>query len=274
LENHKRALEKLKAAKDPAKSKDKKPPQPPPDPMNSPYNGSAILYNAMIAPLIPYAIKGAIWYQGESNASRALQYRTLFPAMIKNWRDDWKQGDFPFLFVQLAPWNPNGNAKSWPELWESQLLTSLEVPRTGMAVITDVGDEFDIHPQEKETVGLRLSLAARGIAYGESIVYSGPIYESMTVDGEKVVLGFKHVGSGLVAQGGPLRGFTISGSDHKFHDAEATIEGDKVVVWSAAVKTPVAVRYGWSGFPKPSLNLWNKDGLPASPFRTDVPAKK
>ncbi len=228
------------------------------------------LYNAMIAPLVPYALRGAIWYQGESNASRAYEYRTLFSAMIEDWRSQWKQGDFPFLFVQLAPFmkiEPEPRESNWAELREAQLLTTSRVPKTGMVVITDVGEEDDIHPQQKAPVGERLAVAARAIAYGERIEYSGPIYLSMKIDGGRAVLSFKHTGRGLEARGGKLQGFAIAGPDNKFVSAEARIEGDKVVVESSQVKQPVAVRYGWANYPV--VNLWNKDGLPASPFRTD-----
>jgi sialate O-acetylesterase len=246
-----------------------RPPQPPANPAHDP-NIPASLHNGMIAPLIPYAIRGAIWYQGESNAGRAFQYRTLFPNMIRNWRDDWGEGDFPFLFVQLAPWQKivqEPQESAWAELREAQLLTSLHVPHTGMAVITDVGDEKDIHPRQKEPVGARLALAALGVAYDRPVAYSGPLYDSMTVEGDKAVLKFKHVGGGLTAKDGALRGFVIAGDDRKFTNAQAEIRGNEVVVWSPKVSRPVAVRYGWADYPLG--NLWNKDGLPASPFRTD-----
>ncbi len=244
------------------------PPSAPVFPRNA--NSPSVLYNAMIAPLIPYAIKGAIWYQGESNAGKAYAYRKLFPTMIQNWRDDWKQGDFPFLFVQLAPFmqivsEPQESA--WAELREAQLLTTLHCKNTGMAVITDAGDPKDIHPTKKEPVGARLALAARGIAYGQNIEYSGPVYDKMTVKDGKAVLHFTHVGKGLEAKDGPLQGFTIAGADHKFYNAKAEIQGDTVLVWCEKVTEPVAVRYGWANCPV--VNLWNKDGLPASPFRTD-----
>jgi sialate O-acetylesterase len=244
------------------------PPAPIP-PLKNP-NTPTALYNGMIAPLLPYAIRGAIWYQGESNAGRAYQYRTLFPAMIKNWRHDWKQGDFPFLLVQLAPWLPivkEPQESAWAELREAQLMTSLNLPNTAMAVITDVGDPVDIHPRKKEPVGARLALAARALAYNEKIVYSGPVYESMKVEGNKAILGFRHVGGGLTARGGKLTGFTICGPDHRFVNADAEIQGDKVIVTSPNVASPVAVRYGWANCPV--VNLENKEGLPASPFRTD-----
>src|SRR5205807_1044341 len=220
--------------------------------------------------LIPYGIRGAIWYQGESNAGHAYEYRTLLPAMIKNWRADWKQGDFPFLIVQLAPFmkiETEPKESQWAELREAQLLTSLNVPKTAVAVITDVGDEKDIHPRKKEPVGARLALAARALANGEDIEYSGPVYSDMKAEGSKISLRFTHQGGGLVAKDGALTGFTIAGSDRKFVNAEAEIQDDKLVVWSNHVAQPVAVRYGWANYP--TGNLWNKAGLPASPFRTD-----
>jgi sialate O-acetylesterase len=265
LAKHKEAVAKAKEeGKDPPR-----PPRRPVDPARNP-NQPCVLYNAMIHPLQPYAIKGAIWYQGESNAGRAYQYRTLFPAMIESWRTTWKQGNFPFLFVQLAPWKEivsEPQESDWAELREAQLLTSLHCKHTGMAVITDVGDPKDIHPRKKEPVGARLALAARAIAYGQKIEYSGPLYDKMTVKDGKAVLHFKHSGKGLEAKEGPLSGFTIAGPDKKFHNAKAEIQGDTVLVWCEAVTEPIAVRYGWANCPV--VNLWNKDGLPASPFRTD-----
>lgn len=227
------------------------------------------LYNGMIAPLIPYAIAGAIWYQGESNAGRAWQYRTLFPDMIKNWRHDW-DNNFPFMLVQLAPFmaiKDQPGDSSWAELREAQLLATKVLPKVGMAVITDVGDEKDIHPKKKEPVGARLALSARAIAYGAKVTYSGPLYKSMRVKEDKVVLSFEHAGKGLEARDGELKGFAIAGEDGKFVWAQAAIDGDKVIVSSSQVPKPVAVRYGWADYP--TGNLWNKDGLPASPFRTD-----
>ena len=252
------------------------------------------LYNGMIAPLIPYAIKGAIWYQGESNAGRAHEYRTLMADMISNWRHDWKQGDFTFLQVQLAPfkaYKPQPAESDWAELREAQVHVSKVLPKAGVAVITDVGDEKDIHPKKKEPVGARLALAARRIAYGENVAYSGPTYHSIKVKGGTAILSFDHVGSGLEARSvpprvgetnsrpwvaynadtghlvQPLLGFSVCGADHKFVWASARIEGDKVVVSNDEIAKPVAVRYGWADFPV--VNLWNLDGLPASPFRTD-----
>ena len=228
------------------------------------------LYNGMIAPLIPFTIKGAIWYQGESNAGRAWEYRKLFQEMIRNWRQDWDQGDFPFLLVQLAPFKAIKSGvddSDWAELREAQALATKEMKNVGMAVITDVGDEKDIHPKKKEPVGARLALAARAIAYDEKIVHSGPTYKGMDIRGNKIVLSFDHVGSGLEARGGELKGFSICGADRRFQWAKATIEGDKVIVTHYDIGEPIAVRYGWADYPV--VNLWNKDGLPASPFRTD-----
>jgi len=228
------------------------------------------LYNGMIAPIIPYAIKGAIWYQGESNADRAEQYRRLFPDMIRNWRRDWNQGDFPFIEVQLAPFKDiqtQPAESSWAELREAQVYTTKTLPNVGVAVITDVGEEKDIHPRKKEPVGYRLALAARAIAYKQRVEFSGPQYKSMRVNGDKAIVSFDHIGSGLVARDGELKGFAIAGEDRKFVWANAHIYGDTVVVTSPAISKPVAVRYGWADFPV--VNLWNKDGLPAVPFRTD-----
>ena len=238
----------------------------------------AELYNGMIAPLIPYAIKGAIWYQGESNASRAWQYRTLFPDLIRNWRQDWGQGDFTFLAVELAPWDRNKKRSleaitaapgdsEWAELREAQLLSTKVLPKVGLAVITDVGDKDDIHPTKKEPVGARLALRARGISYGEKIEHSGPLYRSMQLKGDKIILRFDQVDGGLEARGGRLRGFAICGEDRKFVWANAEIDNGKVVVSSPQVDKPVAVRYGWADYPV--VNLFNSAGLPASPFRTD-----
>jgi sialate O-acetylesterase len=265
-------LVKHKAAVAKAKEEGKPPPRAPRRPVEPDKNPNrpCVLYNAMIHPLQPFAIKGAIWYQGESNANRAYQYRTLFPAMIQSWRATWKQGEFPFLFVQLAPYMPivsEPQDSAWAELREAQLRTSLHCKNTGMAVITDVGDPKDIHPTRKAPVGGRLALAARALAYGQNIEYSGPVYEKMTVKDGKAVLHFTHAGKGLEAKDGPLHGFTLAGTDRKFHNAKAEIQGDTVLVWCDQVTEPVAVRYGWANCPV--VNLWNKDGLPASPFRTD-----
>jgi sialate O-acetylesterase len=219
-------------------------------------------YNGMICPLQPYAIKGVIWYQGESNFNRAGQYYTLFPLMIRDWRNAWGQGDFPFLFVQIAPYRDRS-----PEIREAQFFTSKTVKNTAMAVITDHGDANDIHPTHKQPVGYRLSLAARAIAYHEKIEYSGPVYEFMEVKDDRAILYFSHCGKGLTSKDGPLKGFVIAGADNNFVPAKAEIKGNTVIVGNPGVKEPVSVRYGFENVP--DINLFNKDGLPASPFRTD-----
>ena len=228
------------------------------------------LYNAMIAPLTPYAIRGAIWYQGENNAGRpdgGARYERLFRAMIEDWRDKWSVGDFPFLFVQLANYARVAETTSWPELREAQTGT-LGLAHTGMAVTIDIGNSQDIHPTNKQDVGHRLALAARAMTYGESdLVYSGPIYRQATHEPGKMRVWFEHVGGGLKADG-KLAGFTIAGPDGVFHPAEAKIDGKTVVVSSADVTEPLAVRYGWSADPH-EANLFNREGLPASPFRSD-----
>lgn len=229
------------------------------------------LYNAMIAPLLNYRIKGVVWYQGESNAGRPVEYRTLLPALIHDWRTNWKQGDFPFLIVQLPNFmeaKSEPSESNWALLRESQLKT-LSVPNTGMAVTIDIGEWNDVHPLDKKDVGDRLALAAQRVAYGdEHVVYSGPLYQSMKIDGNKIVLTFTNIGSGLIAKGGELKCFAIAGSDKKFVWGDAKIENDNVVVSRSTVLNPVAVRYGWADNPE-GANLCNKEGLPASPFRTD-----
>ena len=230
----------------------------------------ANLYNGMLLSAMPYAIRGAIWYQGESNAGRAYQYRSLFPTMIRNWRDDWKQGDFPFYFVQLANFRavkPDPGESTWAELREAQSMT-LKLPHTGQAVIIDIGAARNIHPKNKQDVGKRLALIALAKDYGQDVVYSGPTYKSKTVTDGKVVLSFDDLGGGLVARGGTLKGFAVAGTDRKFVWADAKIVGKTIVVSSPKVKQPVAVRYAWAD--NPVCNLYNKAGLPASPFRTDT----
>ena len=249
----------LKGYADQIKAAAEKPPEKGPGP-----NFPGALYNAMIAPVIPYGMKGVIWYQGESNAGQSKQYQTLFPAMIADWRTKWKLGDFPFLFVQIAPFKGQP-----PEIREAQFLTLAKSKNTAMAVTTDYGDANDIHPKKKEPVGNRLSLAARALAYGEKLVYSGPLYQEMKAAGDKAWISFSHLGGGLVAKDGDLKGFTIAGADGKFVPAKAEIKGDKVIVSAEGVTDPKAVRYGWENVP--DVNLFNEEGLPASPFRTDVP---
>lgn len=233
-----------------------------------------LLFNAMINPILPLSIKGAIWYQGESNAGRSYQYRKAFPLMITDWRNHWKQGDFPFYFVQLASYNANGGTSNsgsgWAELREAQAMT-LSLPNTGMAVTTDIGDPKDIHPRNKKDVGKRLAAVALNKTYGKNMVFSGPTYQSMKVEGNKAIISFTHIGSGLKAADkyGYLRGFEIAGADQKFYYAKAFIEGDKVVVHCDQVTAPVAVRFGWADDASDN-NLYNIEGFPASPFRTDA----
>ncbi|MGC8784903.1 MAG: sialate O-acetylesterase [Armatimonadota bacterium] len=272
LENYQKQLaawEKAAAqARAEGKPEPKKPDQPQ-DPRTNPWKPSG-LFNAMIAPIVPYALQGVIWYQGESNAGRAYEYRTLFPAMIQDWREAWAQGDFPFLFVQLANFmavKPEPGESAWAELREAQTM-ALALPKTGMAVAIDIGDANDIHPRNKQDVGKRLALNALAIAYGKKVVYSGPLYERMKREGNAIRLYFKHVNGGLTTPNGePLRGFAIAGADRRFVWAEARIEGNTVVVSSPQVPEPVAVRYAWAD--NPVCNLYNRAGLPASPFRTD-----
>ena len=239
----------------------------------------------MINPIIPFGIKGVIWYQGEDNADNeakgaGMEYRTLFPAMINSWRGLWKEGDFPFLFVQLANLADRPKAH-WAIVRESQLKT-LSLPSTGMAVTIDIGAIHNIHPPDKADVGHRLSLLARNIAYGENVICTGPLYDSMTAEGNQIRIHFKSasIGAGLTIGTPPrtdpkapplsttqLQGFTIAGEDQKWMEAQAAIDGTSVIVSNARISKPAAVRYAWGD--SPTCNLYNKDGLPASPFRTD-----
>jgi sialate O-acetylesterase len=241
-----------------------------PNPPGLNQNLPSVLYNGMLAPLLPYAIKGAIWYQGESNTGRAGEYRSLLTALIQSWRNDWHVGNFPFLIVQLAPYmaiDSDPRESGWAELREAQAQVAREVGNGGLAVITDVGDPKDIHPTQKKPVGERLALAARKVAYGEKIVASGPTLRSATALGGKIVVRFDNVGKGLRVQGERLTGFAIAGKDERFVNADAVLDGDRVVVSSASVPAPAYVRFGWANHPV--VNLWNADGLPAVPFRTD-----
>jgi sialate O-acetylesterase len=275
MKKYEEALAKHKEAVAKAKADGKTPPTAPrkpqvPDAPTKSQSSPSTLYNAMIAPLIPYGIRGAIWYQGEANAGKAYEYRTLFPTMIQDWRAQWKQGDFPFLCVQLAPYmkiEDKPTDSTWAELREAQLMATKKLSKVGIAVITDVGEENDIHPKKKEPAGARLALLARRIAYGQDIVAMGPLYKKMRSEGNRVVLSFDNVGAGLECRGSKLSGFTIAGPDHKFYTADAEIRGDTVVVSCSAVEKPMAVRFGWANYPV--VNLWNKNGLPATPFRTD-----
>ncbi|MBR8536156.1 sialate O-acetylesterase [Carboxylicivirga sediminis] len=232
----------------------------------------SLLYNAMIHPLIPFGIRGVIWYQGESNTPRSKEYAITFPNLISNWREDWQQGDFPFLFVQLANYQkataiPKEDA--WAELRESQMMT-LRLNNTGMAVAIDIGEANDIHPKNKQEVGHRLMKSALKVAYGKDIVHSGPMYKSMQIEGNKAIISFDHVGSGLSVKSkhGYINEFQMAGADKQFYWAKAKLDGDKIIVWSDNVEQPVAVRFAWSRNPA-EFNLYNKEGLPASPFRTD-----
>ncbi len=235
------------------------------------------LYNGMIAPLIPFAVRGAIWYQGEANVGRAKQYQTLLPTMIRNWRTDWAEGDFPFYIVEIAPFNYNRpgkdgkidprNLERCAELWEAQLLTHKSVPNTGLVVTTDIGELKDIHPHNKQEVGRRLALWALAKTYGREVAFSGPIYKSSSVEGDKVRLAFDYADGIKSSDGKPLTFFTIAGEDQKFVPAEAKIDGSTVAVSAKEVAKPVAVRFGWREDATP--NLVNAANLPASPFRTD-----
>lgn len=235
-------------------------------------NVVTVLYNGMLAPLLPYGVKGAIWYQGESNAGRAIQYRTLLPTMINDWKTRFQQPDFSFHVVQLANFMAVQDTPvqaGWASLREAQLMTAQNDPKVGLAVITDIGDAADIHPRNKQDVGKRLSLQALKISYkDESIVAAGPTYEAVSFKGATAVVTFSSIGGGLIAKAGELKGFAVSGKDRKFVWAEARINGDTVVVSSPEVTEPTAVRYNWAN--NPIGNLFNKEGLPAGPFRSDV----
>ena len=227
------------------------------------------LYNGMIHPLVPFAIRGALWYQGESNNGEGMLYYEKMKALVNGWRTVWNNPTMPFLFVQLAPYNYGANrGGDLPGIWEAQEM-SLHIPHTGMAVTTDIGNVRDIHPRNKQEVGRRLALWALAKTYGKDVdVYSGPLYRSHKIDGQKVRIRFRHTGGGLVARDGkPLTHFTIAGSDGTWMPAEAMIDGDEVVVWNKSLTDPTAVRFGWDQLAEP--NLANKEGLPAGPFRTD-----
>tara|TARA_B100000609_G_scaffold199623_1_gene205116 strand:- start:11884 stop:13221 length:1338 start_codon:yes stop_codon:yes gene_type:complete len=229
------------------------------------WNSPSGLYNAMIAPLIPFSIKGAIWYQGESDLYQADLYQELFPAMILGWWKAWGKA-FPFLFAQLAPYRYRGKPTAYNELCEAQSQTAQKLTKVGMVTLNDLGNLRDIHPRHKLEVGRRLALAAMPKAYMQSAVYSGPIFDKATRQGHKMLLSFRHVGSGLIAKG-TLRSFVIAGADRRFYRARAVIKGNKVLVWSPKVKQPVAVRFAW----RQDIihRLYNREGFPASSFRTD-----
>ncbi len=248
-----------------AKAEGKRPPDKPWAPNQDNCWMPGGLYNAMIAPFTPYAIRGVIWYQGESNASpeRAGIYARLFQTMIRDWRKAWGEGDFPFLFVQIANFTAGHNSE-WPEVREAQLET-LSLANTGMAVTIDIGNPTDIHPKDKKDVGLRLALAARAVAYGEKLEFSGPLFRQATTEGGSLRVWFDHAGN-MTSKSAKIGGFEIAGSDHKFQPAEARIEGSSVVVSNAEIPSPKFVRYGWSD--NPECSLFNGQGLPASPFRS------
>jgi sialate O-acetylesterase len=240
------------------------------------YRTITAMHNGMIAPLEPYAIKGVLWYQGESNWPRWLQYRRLLPTLIADWRERFQVGDFPFLIVSASAWGPLQTkpveAPVWAGVRESQWRTVRKVPNTGLAMTIDIGNADDVHPRNKQEVGHRLALTARHLVYGEkNLVYSGPEFTEMQIEpkSNRVRLYFKHVGGGLTIKPGEdkLTGFVIAGADKNFVWADATIEGDTIVVSSAEVASPMYVRYGWAG--NPIVNLFNKEGLPAVTFRTD-----
>lgn len=264
-------------AKLPAGQKKTKPqaPRPPEDPTKTPHH-PAVLFNGMVAPLIPYSIKGVIWYQGESNQRRAFQYQELLPTLINNWRKQWVDA-FSFYIVQLANF---GNGKpvatepgipdTWAELQEAQTLTAQTLDKCGIAIINDIGEQNDIHPKNKQEVGRRLALWALARDYGTSAAeYCGPLHLSSVIQGNKIRIQFTHTGAGLKTRDdGEPKSFQIAGADQKWVWAKAKIEGNEVVVWSESVPQPVGVRYAWASWPE-GANLMNAEGLPASCFRTD-----
>lgn len=268
LAEWKKSVAAAKAEGKPPKGRRPRPPQQPELSQGSP----ATLYNGMIAPLAPYAIRGAIWYQGEANAGSPL-YALQMKTLILSWRSDWKQGDFPFLFVQLPNFKaaqqiPSEPVGGWPLIREHFLKTLAAVPNTGMAVTIDIGEADDIHPRNKREAGRRLAQWALAKTYGKDVVACGPLCKSMRTDGNKIVVEFDYAAGGLAARdGAKLKGFAIAGADKKFVWADAKIAGNTVVVSSPEVASPAAVRYAWAN--NPDCNLVNKAGLPASPFRTD-----
>jgi sialate O-acetylesterase len=271
---YKVAREKWKADADKAKAEGKDPPRGPrnPDPVMDQHNAT-VLWNGMVAALVPYAIRGALWYQGESNGPTANIYKDIMEILIADWRKQWQQGNFPFIYVQLANHEKviTDPIRNDPMvIVRDHQLQNLSIPNTAMVVAIDNADPADpgnIHPKNKQEIGKRLAIAAEGLVYGEKIVYSGPLYDKMTIEGNKVRLHFKNTGDGLIAKGDKLSGFAIAGADKKFEQADAVIDGNTIVVSGQDVVNPVAVRYGWAK--NPPVNLYNKQGLPASPFKTD-----
>lgn len=238
----------------------------------SPNSYPSLLYNAMVNPLVPYAIQGVLWYQGEANVWRAAEYKKSFPLMINDWRTKFKQGNFPFYFVQLSTFDEfGGNSQKgsrWAELREAQSET-LKLPNTGMAVTTDIGNAKDIHPTNKQDIGLRLAAVALNNVYGKKQIHSGPTYKSQTIKGNQIILTFDNIGSGLsTTNNDELKGFEIAGADKVFYSAKAIIKDNKIIVSSDKVQNPVAVHYGWAD-DDAAINLFNKEKFPASPFRTD-----
>jgi sialate O-acetylesterase len=271
---HKEKVAEWELKRDAAKAAGKPLPKKPRAPRNDMegQHRPANLYNARHLPIVPFGIRGAIWYQGESNSGRAYQYRELFPLMIQNWRDDWKQGDFPFYWAQLADFLPEDEQpveSNWAELREAQTMTMTRLPNTGQAVITDLGEASDIHPKNKQEVGKRLARWALAKDYGVDIPYRSAEFESMNIKGNKATITFKHVNNALrTVDHRELNGFAIAGEDQKWVWAEAKIKGQKQVeVWSDTVQSPVAVRYAWAN--NPDCNLYDQKGLPVTPFRTD-----
>lgn len=275
-ERYKLAQEKWKVDAAAATAAGKNPPRPPrnPDPVRDQHN-AAVLWNGMVKPLVPYAIRGALWYQGESNSPTAKIYRQIMETLITDWRKEWGQGDFPFLFVQLA--NIGETYDSIPARGGSEAikreaqLQNLSLPNTAMAVAidnADPGNMKNVHPKNKQDIGKRLALAALATVYGEKLVYSGPVYEKMQIEGNSIRLYFNHAGEGLQAKGGELKGFAIASADKKFAWADARIEGNTVVVSAQGINNPRAVCYAWGR--NPLATLYNMEELPASPFRTDA----
>lgn len=242
-----------------------------PDPAKGNVNFPTVLYNGMISPVIPFGIKGAIWYQGEGNADKGYDYRRLLPTMIGNWRKRWNEGDFPFLIVQLAGFmqrKAQPGDDSWAEVRESQFLTAAKGKNIGIATAVDIGDAVDIHPKNKQEVGRRLALVALARFYGKKVEYTGPVYRSMKIEKDAIRLKFDHVGASWVAKSGKTGGFAIAGEDRKFVWADTvTTDSESLVVSSASVPKPAAVRYAWDA--NPEISLYNQDGLPLMPFRTD-----
>lgn len=265
LETEKKSRDSDRASEEP-RAQGKPLPQRPWHPYYDAWAPSA-LYNGMIAPLTRFAIRGVIWYQGESNTApdQAFLYLRLFQTMIQDWRRSWGEGDFPFLFVQIANFISEASER-WPEVRDAQR-QALALRNTGMAVSIDIGNPTDVHPRNKQDVGLRLALAARAISYGETIEYSGPLYRQVTIEDHALRVWFDHAGSGLMAKGTELKGFEVAGKDKNFSPADARIEGSSIKVFNSAVLSPVYVRYGWAS--NPECNLYNHEGLPASPFESE-----